>query len=293
MADTNKTNTAKTGAKPGAKAGSQAASSTQAYLNIAEIKDGVIVLKDGSLRAVMMTSAINFALKSGSEQDALIFAYQRFLNSLTFPVQILVQSRRLDLDYYIEKLSKKAAEQDIELVKLQILEYTEFIKRLIAVTNIMDKRFYVIVPFYPVGVQASKGLFSKLFATSATKDEVVKKADEKFEESKVQLMQRVESIAGSLGAIGLRAVTLNSEELVELFYSIYNPGTATKQRLANIDELTAASIRSHASGLAPSASTASAPALEEDLLVASVSADRKDKEREASDAAQAQEQPNG
>lgn len=219
----------------------QEAASTQAYLNISEIKDGVVVLKDGSLRQVLMTSSVNFALKSGSEQDAIIYAYQRFLNSLTFPVQILVQSRRLDLEYYLEKLQKRADEQSVELVKLQILEYAEFIKRLISVTNIMDKRFFVVVPFYPGGTEQLKGL-SKLFATSGSKKQESKQADENFEKNKVQLKQRVEAVASGLSGLGIRAVTLNSEELVELFYSIYNPGTSTKQRLVNVDELTAASI---------------------------------------------------
>lgn len=222
----------------------QEAASTQAYLPIREVKDGLVVLKDGSLRAVLMTSAVNFALKSSGEQDAIIFAYQRFLNSLTFPVQILIQSRRLDLDFYLDKLNKRAEGQEIELVKLQTLEYTEFIKRLISVTNIMDKRFFVIVPFYPAATeQAAKGI-GKLFATdNKPKPSNTKQAEESFQKNKVQLMQRVEALASGLGGVGLRAATLNSEELVELFYSTYNPSTATKQRLVNVDELTAATIR--------------------------------------------------
>jgi hypothetical protein len=227
------------------------AGSTQAYLNISEVKDGVVVHKDGSLRAVLLTSAVNFALKSGDEQDAIIYAYQRFLNSLSFPVQILVQSRRLDLEYYLEKLQTRADEQTIELVKLQTMEYTEFIKRLISVTNIMDKRFFVVVPFYPTGTQQAKGGFSKLFSTTGSKKQEQKNADEMFEQNKVQLMQRVEALASGLGGIGLRAVSLNSEELVELFYSIYNPSTATKQRLLNVDELTAASIEKVPGGSGP------------------------------------------
>lgn len=218
----------------------QQAASTQAYLPIREVKDGVVVLKDGSLRAVLMTSAVNFALKSAGEQDAMIYAYQRFLNSLNFPVQILIQSRRLDLDFYLEKLAKRAEVQDIELVKLQILEYTEFIKRLISVTNIMDKRFFVVVPFFPDATEQVKG-FAKWLSFSPPKPDP-KKLENDFQKNKVQLMQRVEAIASGLGGIGLRAATLNSEELVELFYSIYNPSTATKQRLVNVDELTAASI---------------------------------------------------
>ena len=217
------------------------AASTQAYLPIKEIKDGVVLLKDGSMRAVLMTSAVNFALKSSGEQDAIIYAYQRFLNSLTFPVQILVQSRRLDLDFYLDKLNKRAETQPIELVKLQILEYTEFIKRLISVTNIMDKRFFVVVPFYPAASeQVSKGL-GKLFATKPSAPEGTM-PEKDFQTGKTQLMQRVEAIASGLGAVGVRAATLNSEELVELFYSIYNPSTSTKQRLVNVDELTAATI---------------------------------------------------
>lgn len=237
-----------TASQPNAKA---AAASTQAYLNISEFKDGVIVLKDGSLRAVLMTSAINFALKSGGEQDSIIYGYQRFLNSLTFPVQILIQSRQLDLEYYIDKLAKRAETQEVELIKLQILEYSEFIKRLISVTNIMDKRFFLVVPFYPQGTEQLKG-FSKLFSTSDTKKLEQKQREDDFVKGKVQLLQRVEAVASGLGSLGLRAVTLNSEELVELFYSIYNPSTSSKQRLLNVDELTAATIqREGAHGLAP------------------------------------------
>jgi hypothetical protein len=226
--------------KQSAAAAKKTAGSTQAYLNISEIKDGVVILKDGSMRQVLMTSSLNFALKSNAEQDGIIYAYQRFLNSLTFPVQILIQSRRLDLDYYLDKLSKRADTQDVELVKLQILEYTEFIRRLISVTNIMDKRFFVVVPFYPTGTEPVKG-FAKLLG-GGNKQAAAKKAEEDFEKNKVQLRQRVEAVAAGLGGLGLRAVTLNSEELVELFYSIYNPGTSTKERLLNVDELTAASI---------------------------------------------------
>lgn len=226
--------------KQTAAAAKKQAGSTQAYLNISEIKDGVIILKDGSMRQVLMTSSLNFALKSNTEQDGIIFAYQRFLNSLTFPVQILIQSRRLDLDYYLDKLTKRADTQEVELVKLQILEYTEFIRRLISVTNIMDKRFFVVVPFYPTGTEPVKGI-AKLLG-GGNKQAAAKKVEEDFEKNKVQLRQRVESVAAGLGGLGLRAVTLNSEELVELFYSIYNPGTSTKERLLNVDELTAASI---------------------------------------------------
>ena len=221
----------------------QEAASTQAYLPIKEIKDGLVVLKDGSLRAVLMTSAVNFALKSAGEQDAIIFAYQRFLNSLTFPIQILIQSRRLDLDFYLDKLNQRAEGQEIELVKLQTLEYVEFVKRLISVTNIMDKRFFVVVPFFPAASeQAAKGL-DKLFSTGGPKPNASTQSEESFQKNKVQLMQRVEALASGLGGVGLRAATLNSEELVELFYSTYNPSTATKQRLINVDELTAAMIR--------------------------------------------------
>lgn len=249
----------KTKTKEAKQVAKQAAGSTQAYLNISEIKDGVIVLKDGSLRQVLMTSSLNFALKSAAEQDGIIYAYQRFLNSLTHPVQILVQSRRLDLDYYLDKLSKRADEQPIELVKLQILEYTEFIKRLITVTNIMDKRFYVVVPFYPTATQQIKGV-SKLFATTGSGKKQSAQSEEDFAKNKVQLKQRVESVASGLGGLGLRAVTLNSEELVELFYSVYNPSTSSKERLINVDELTSPSIERGGSDVLPDmADTAPAP----------------------------------
>lgn len=219
----------------------QEAASTQAYLNISEVKDGVIVLKDGSLRVVLMTSAVNFALKSSEEQDAMIYAYQRFVNSLNHPLQILIHSRRLDLDYYLDKLGKRSESQSIELVKLQTLEYAEFIKRLISVTNIMDKRFYVVVPFYPPGTEQVKGIKS-LFATKPSEKEQAAKREAAFQNYRGQLLQRAEAVASGLGAIGVRAAQLNSEELVELFYSVYNPQTATKQKLVNIDDLTAATV---------------------------------------------------
>lgn len=245
----------------------KAAASTQAYLNIQEIKDGVVVLKDGSLHVALMASALNFALKSASEQDAIIYAYQRFLNSLTFPVQILVQSRRIDLDYYLEKLRKRADEQKVELVSTQIFEYTEFIKRLISVTNIMDKRFFVIVPFFPAATQQLSS-FAKLFSTKNAKKTSGKETEESFKKNKVQLMQRVEAIASALGSIGLRAVALNSEELVELFYNVYNPSTSTKQRPVNVDQLTSATIRrtgseTTGSDMAAPASSSYTPATDE------------------------------
>ncbi len=228
----------------------QEAASTQAYLNLSEIKDGVIVLKDGSLRAVLMTSAVNFALKSSDEQEAMIYAYQRFLNSLNFPIQILIHSRRLDLDYYLDKLKKRAENQQVELVKLQTLEYGEFISRLISVTNIMDKRFYVVVPYFPPATEPVKGL-SKLFATKSQPSGDQAKREASFQSYRGQLLQRVESVASGLGGLGVRAAQLNSEELVELFYSVYNPQTATKQRLINIDELTSATVRGPNKGAEP------------------------------------------
>ncbi|MDP9212050.1 MAG: hypothetical protein M3N59_02125 [bacterium] len=236
----------------------QEAASTQAYLNISEIKDGVVVLKDGSLRAVLMTSAVNFALKSSEEQDAMIYAYQRFLNSLNFPIQILIHSRRLDLDYYLDKLKKRADDQQIELVKLQTIEYGEFISRLISVTNIMDKRFYVVVPYFPPATEPAKGL-GKLFATNSQPAKEQAQHEATFQNYRSQLLQRTEAVASGLGALGVRAAQLNSEELVELFYSIYNPQTATKQRLVNVDELTAPTVQGPSHGQMPTGPAGQTP----------------------------------
>ncbi len=202
-----------------------AQASIQQKIYIQDIQDGVIMLNSGvDFRAVLMTTTTNFALKSTQEQDALIIKYQFFLNSLDFPVQILVLSRRLDISVYLANLEQKKKEQPNELLKIQISEYVDFIKNLVQVSNIMNQNFFVIVPIS----QAEKkeaGFMNKLsFLSKKNKQEEKKSSDE----LKAQLWQRVEYVASGLAGIGLKAVPLNTQEITEIFYHLYNMGLEEK-----------------------------------------------------------------
>lgn len=195
--------------------------SAQQFLALDTIREDVAVLKDGGLRVVLMCSSLNFALKSADEQDAIIYQYQNFLNSLDFPVQFIVHSRRLNIAPYLDSLLERHREEENDLLKIQIAEYAEFIKTFTEATNIMSKTFYTVVPFTPP-IYDQKGLLSNLFNTLGLGKN--KKAESaSFEEYKNQLWQRVETIMAGLQSFGIRAVPLNTEELIELFYGLYNP----------------------------------------------------------------------
>ena len=208
--------------------------STLKYVDIKTIKDGVVVLKNGSLRAVLLVSSINFDLKSSDEQIAIIGAYQNFLNSLDFPIQILVSSRKLNIGPYIEMLKEKAREQRNELLKIQIIEYREFIQNLTEVTNIMSKYFYLVVPFAPVENE-SDGMLGKI-SHAFHPEENITEHEELFETYKNQLWQRVDHIAAALGGTGLHFTTLNTDELIEMYYGMYNPSEFTQTTIGNIEE---------------------------------------------------------
>ena len=196
-------------------------SSTQNFLAIESIREDTLVLKDGSFRVVLMCSSLNFALKSAEEQDALVYQYQNFLNSLDFSLQFVIHSRRLNIAPYIESLKERQKEEDSELLKIQIAEYMEFVRTFVSMTNIMSKTFYVIVPFSPTGFEKTggiKGILSSLFAKKEGSA-----MDANFEEYRNQLWQRVEAMISGLQGFGVRSAPLNTEELIELFYGLYNP----------------------------------------------------------------------
>lgn len=200
----------------------------QQKIDIKEIKDGVIVLKDGNLRAVLMTTSTNFALKSTEEQDALIMKYQSLLNSLDFPIQIVVVSRQLDISSYITLLEQKKKEQSNELLRVQIVEYEDFIKNLVEASNIMSQSFYVVIPLSRVEKKEG-GIMEKIdLLNKKTKDHT----DKSFEELKAQLWQRVEYVASGLSGIGIKAAPLNTQEITELFYHLYNMGLKEKPTFA-------------------------------------------------------------
>lgn len=208
----------------------------QDFVPIKEIRDGLVILKDGGLRIILMTSSLNFALKSAEEQTAIINSYQNFLNSLDFPIQIFVQSRDIDIEPYIVSLQQALEEQPNELLQLQIKEYIGFIKNLVTNTDIVTKTFYVVIPYSPTLKIASStsGGFSGIFEKFLKPKPQAKKeedSDKKFVEHKIQLQQRADAITHGLSSLGIHLVPLNTEELIELFYGLFNPGELEKSKL--------------------------------------------------------------
>jgi hypothetical protein len=199
------------------------AAAAQQFLAIDSIREDVVVLKDGGLRVVLMSSSFNFALKSTDEQDAVIFQYQNFLNTLDFPLQFVVQSRRINIEPYLEALSERQKEEESELLKIQIGEYIEFIKTFVGASNIMSKTFYVVVPFTPAMIE-KRGLLSKVTSLIGGAQANGASLDARAVEGrKHQVWQRVDTVIGGLQLFGIRSAPLNTEELIELFYGLYNP----------------------------------------------------------------------
>ncbi|MDP3769424.1 MAG: hypothetical protein U1A25_03190 [Candidatus Sungbacteria bacterium] len=213
--------------------------SAKKFLAIDTIREDVIVLKQGGLRVVLMCSSLNFALKSTDEQDAIIFQYQNFLNSLDFPVQFVINSRKLNISPYIDSLRSRQKDEDNELLKIQINEYIDFISSFVETTNIMSKTFYVVVPFTP-SVFEKKGFGSGLFNILSFKSAPTESDAGPFEEQKNQLWQRVDSVITGLRRFGIRSAPLNTEELIELFYGLYNPSEFEKT--ANPGEIKQATL---------------------------------------------------
>lgn len=209
--------------------------STQQYLDIAEIKEDTVIMRDGTLRAVLLVSSINFALKSEDEQNAIISAYVGFLNNINFPLQIVIQSRELNIDAYLEALRKKEKEQTNELLKMQTNEYVQYIQELVAMSKIMNKRFYVVVPYNPMS-DKQKGFFSRL--TDVLKPATLIKMKEKvFQYRKNELARRVDNIVSGLGSIGLNSVQLDTPGLLELYYNSYNPVTSQNENLVDVSQI--------------------------------------------------------
>lgn len=209
--------------------------SMQEHLNIAEIKDGIVVLKDGSLRVVLAVSSINFDLKSSTEQEAIIYAYQRFLNALDFPLHILVSTRKFDIKPYLQMLERKKETEQNQLMRNQIEDYMKFVGELVNVSNIMSKLFYVVVPFYVVESK-KEGFFSKITKSMRPRKEIYHQR-EQFETYKNQLFQRVEEVKESLSGAGVRMVPLNTQELIEMYYNYYNPSEFEHVAVPTLQEL--------------------------------------------------------
>lgn len=211
------------------KKGNKGGSSTQSFLELSEIKDDVIVARDGGLRAVVAVSSTNFILKSKDEQDAIIARYQAFLNALEFPIQILMQSRHLDVHGYLEKIQAKQMQQKNELLRMQTEEYVSYVSKLLEYGNIMNKTFYVIVPFN-AGVAVKSGFLDKVKSLLSPGKELVMNR-EKFIADLQQLNDRAIRVSGELSSMGLQTMRLTTPELVELLFNSYNIASAQRGRL--------------------------------------------------------------
>ncbi len=208
---------------------------TQQHLLVSEIKNDTIVMRDGTLRAVLMVSSINFALKNEEEQNALVSAYVSFLNGLDHPLQVLIQSRRLHIKPYLEKLVQQERQQTNELLRTQIADYRSFVNELIELGEIMSKQFYVVVPYDPLS-NTHKSFWSRaseVFNPAGS----VKLKGERFMKRKYDLDQRVRQIESGLSSMGLTVVRLDTQSLIELLYSTYNPDIALSEPLGEVNKL--------------------------------------------------------
>jgi len=206
----------------------ETSSPTQKFVEVREIKDGIVYLKDGGIRRILIVGGINFDLKSDAEQNLILSSFQNFLNTIDYPVQLFIHSRKVNVDAYLEKMDERRGKEENELLKIQIDEYINFIKTLVEQNSIISKTFFVIVPYEGVSNSSSIGIISSLFGSQKTKN-----AEEKATlQSKLeQLEHRVIEVKDGLEQIGLRVSELNDEELAELFYNLYNPQLIEKRGL--------------------------------------------------------------
>lgn len=208
---------------------------SQRYLDIAEVKEDIIVMKDGTIRAVLLVSSINFALKSVDEQNAIVQAYMQFLNGLDFPIQIVIQSRRMNIDEYLRKLGEAQKSQTNELLQRQIADYRDFVKWLVETGDIMQKKFFLVVPLDPA-TDKQKGFFSRL-SEIMTPSAAIHLSEEKFRKNKESLMLRVNAIMSGLQSMSLKGVMLDTQSLIELFYTVYNPELFENERITGVNKL--------------------------------------------------------
>ncbi len=197
---------------------------TQEFVPIERVRDGIIVLKNGELRMILITSSLNLSLKSDDEQQAILLQFQNMLNSLDFSIEFFIQSRRLNIKPYIELLEKRSGEVVEDLLKIQIHEYVGFIKKFTEETNIMTKHFFIVVPYASASSTKSNPLASFGIGGGNSNPD-----DEAFNTARIQLEQRASTIVQGLSRFGVRAEKLGTEEVVELFYKLFNPGEQDRQ----------------------------------------------------------------
>jgi type IV secretory pathway VirB4 component len=220
--------------------------STQNTLLISEMRDSMVIMKDGSFRAVVACKSINFDLMSSREREGVEYSYQNFLNSLNFDIQIFIRSQRVDIGPYIDKLVALRREQDNMLLNVLMDDYINFIDVLSQEANIMDKSFFIVIPFFPAGdlnklTDQTKGFFSKVFAKPQSGPTRIDKAS--YEKARDEIKNRVDLVMSGLFQMGVQSVQLNTKELGELYYNMYNPDTAVRQPLGNFENSTGTYVR--------------------------------------------------
>ena len=231
-----------------AQAQAQKKPTTQNSLLLSELRDGMVIMADGSFRAVIACKSINFDLMSSREREGVEFSYQNFLNALYFPVQIFIRSQRVDIGPYLDKLEDIRRGQDNMLLNVLMDDYISFIDALSQEANIMDKSFFVVVPFFPAGdltgvVQQGKGLFSKLFGGVQQNNTVTTIDKATYEKAKDEIRNRVDAVISGLMQVGVQAAQLNTKQLGELYYNVYNPDTAVREPLMDFSNVTSTYVR--------------------------------------------------
>lgn len=216
----------------------KAMASTQMYLRIAEIRDDSLVLKNGGVRAILKVSSINFNLKSEDEQNAIIYSYQNFLNSIEFPIQVVIRSKKLDIDNYIDQLNDLGEKQTNTLLQRQTYEYMDYIQRLVEYADIMQKEFYVVVPYDPFR-SATPNFLQRFFQDLSPKDSFaeLQRRHNEFSQLKKTLNQRVNVVKSGLENTGLTVEQLTTPQLIELFYEVYNPLSSRNQKFEDLQEI--------------------------------------------------------
>lgn len=220
--------------------------STQNTLQLSEVRDNMVIMLDGSFRAVISCKSINFDLMSDHEREGVEFSYQNFLNSLNFPVQIMVRSQRVDIGPYIDRLVDTRRTQDNMLLGVLMDDYISFIDALSQDANIMEKSFYIVVPYFPQGdsanlIEQGKGFFGKLFARP--KNTVTRIDAAVYQKAKEEIKNRVDSVVAGMFQIGVQSLQLDTKSLGELYYNFYNPDTAVRQPLKDFENSSATFIK--------------------------------------------------
>jgi len=209
--------------------------STQKYLPFSEIKNNTVLMKDGSMRGVLLVSSVNFALKSEQEQEALVRGYVQFLNSFDFPMQIIIQSRKLRIEEYLDRLKAIEKNQENELLRMQTSEYRRYVAELVELGDIMTKRFYIVVPYHP-SADSDKNFISR-FLTILNPVSSIRMSSDRFRKQQRELLKRVDHVTSALNSMGINAVSLNTQALIELYYNTYNPHVSLNQPMVDIDNL--------------------------------------------------------